>query len=120
MFQGFGPGAAWVLQRAGTDMAMLWTPDAHQCRVLARTADIETAQVYFRGVMEGVHTPQVSIRKLVDRDMEQAGRTYRQIGYVLQNEADSQGAARAFILTTFPAPDSPFAVIATVAATQRQ
>jgi hypothetical protein len=120
LFQRFGPGAAWVQQRSDIDLAVVWTQDTLQCRVLARRADIETARTYFRSVIEGVRRPGVSITKETDREVEEGGRRFHQIGYRLQNDLNPQDVARAFILTTFPAPDAPFAAIATVAATQRR
>jgi len=120
LFARFGSGATWVLQRQDIDLALHRTADGLQCRVLARSADRETAHNYFRSVIEGVKAPGVSVTKRVDDEKVEAGRKYYQIGYELSNDARPGEPSTSFVLTTFPQRDAPFAIIGTVAATKRQ
>lgn len=120
LLQQLSHGPAWVFRSREVDLAMVWTTDALQCRVVARIADREAARRYFRDVMEGARRPGISIRQEIDRAGGEGGRRFSQIGYVGQNDANPADVSRTFVLTTFSAPDAPFAVIATVAATQRQ
>jgi len=120
LFMRFGNGAAWVLQRQDINLALHRTTDGGQCRVMARGADLETAQSFFRGVIEGVKVPGVSVTKQIDEEKLEAGQRYHQIGDTLQNEARPGEPSRTFVLTTFPQQNAAFSVIGTVAATLRQ
>jgi hypothetical protein len=75
------------------------------CKVMARRAASGPVIAAFEKVVQGIKTPGVSVERVVDKEVEQAGHKFRQIAYFLSRTGADNGWS--FVTTVSESEEVP-------------
>lgn len=91
-------GTVWDVSLGPHAQNSLILFDDGTCQVRGRRAESRSVNEVFEGVLQGINAPGVSVRRIVERDVEQEGVQFKQVAYFVSRVGEIQGWA--FISTT--------------------
>lgn len=105
-------GTVWDVSLGPHAQNSLILFDDGRCQVRGRRADSKFVNEMFETVLQGINAPGVSVRRIVEDDIEQGGVLLKQIAYFVSRTGENKGWA--FVSTTTDSEDAESQVIITV------
>lgn len=106
------PGTVWDVSLGPHAQIMLVLYEDGRCQVRGRRAESKSVNDVFEKVLQGINAPGVSVRRILEKDIQQGGMTLKQIVYFVSRTGEDQGWA--FASTTTESDFAAAQVILTV------